>query len=103
MANPDPKPTRKKARISVQNHPDFPPDSMLTPQQVIDTYFLESRCVLLEVSAMLDRYEAAVKRCGTEAERREKLICMRRALTVLADPEKKENRTEKLLELFATL
>lgn len=76
---------------------------MHTPQQVIDTYFLETRCVILEIAAVLDRYEAAVKRCGNEAEKQEKMICLRRALTLLADPERKDNRTEQLLELFASV
>jgi hypothetical protein len=76
---------------------------MLTPQQVIDTYFLESRCVLLEVAAMLDRYEAAVTRCGTPAEKQEKLNGLRRALAFLADTQPSANRAERLLEIFAEI
>jgi hypothetical protein len=76
---------------------------MQTPQQVIDTYFLESRCVILEIAAVLDRYEAAVKRCGDEAAKQEKLLCLRQSLNLLADPARMDNRTERLLELFATV
>lgn len=76
---------------------------MQTPQQVIDTYFLETRCVILEIAAVLDRYEAAVNRCGSEAEKQENLTCLREALDLLADSEKKDNRTEQLLELFAAV
>ncbi|MFM7606267.1 MAG: hypothetical protein ACKO8Z_13870 [Prosthecobacter sp.] len=76
---------------------------MLTPQQVIDTYFLESRCVLLEVAAMLDRYEDAMARSGTPAEKQEKLDGMRRALALLADPTPSATHTERLLEIFAEI
>ena len=35
---------------------------MLTPPQIVETYFLESRYMLLEIAAYLDRYDAAVNR-----------------------------------------
>ena len=41
---------------------------MLSPQQVLDTYFLEARRDLLELAALLDRYDAAVAREGEEAK-----------------------------------
>ena len=40
---------------------------MLTPAQVAETYFLESRHQLLEIAAYLDRYDAAVARSGAAA------------------------------------
>ncbi len=74
---------------------------MLTPQQVIDTYYLESRCMLLEIAAMLDRYDAAVARTGSPAENEAKLALLRDVMATLADPSSKE-RTTVLLEAFAT-
>jgi hypothetical protein len=37
---------------------------MQTPEQVLDVYFLDVRYALLEVAAMFDRYDEAVKREG---------------------------------------
>ena len=33
---------------------------MLTPSKVLDLYFLEARCMLIEVAATLDRFDRAV-------------------------------------------
>lgn len=76
---------------------------MLTPQQIIGTYYLESRCALLEIAAMLDRHDAAAQRTGTLAENAEKLTCLRNALALLADPAASTDRAERLLHLFATV
>jgi hypothetical protein len=73
---------------------------MLTPQQVIDTYYLESRCMLIEIAAMLDRYDAAVARTCSAAPNEAKLELLRSAMTVLADPTSQERAT-LLLEAFA--
>lgn len=76
---------------------------MLTPQKVLETYYLESRCVLLEVAAMLDRYDEAVARTGGAAENEQKLEVLHRALALLADRTPSDCRAERLLELFATV
>ena len=34
------------------------------PDEVLDSYFLEARCQLLEIAAMLDRYDRAVSRAS---------------------------------------
>ena len=41
---------------------------MLSPQKNLDTYFLEARRDLLEVAAMLDRYDRSVEKEGQKAE-----------------------------------
>lgn len=76
---------------------------MLSPQTIIDTYYLENRCVLLEIAATLDRYDQAVIRTGNKAVNEEKLEVLRKALALLADPTSSDNRAEQLLELFATV
>lgn len=76
---------------------------MLTPQQIIETYYLESRCSLLEIAAMLDRHDAAAQRTGTPAGNSEKLTCLRTALAMMADPTPSTERAEQLLHLFATV
>ncbi|MFC5050941.1 hypothetical protein ACFPK9_09975 [Rubritalea spongiae] len=76
---------------------------MLTPQEVIDSEYLESRCALLEIAAMFDRYDSAVQRTGQNAENPEKLECLRNALSLLAKTDSSDNRAEQLLHLFATV
>ena len=75
---------------------------MLTPQEVIDTDYLEARCMLLEIAAMLDRYDAAVARTGAPAADEAKLQLLRQTMASLADPASKERATH-LLEAFATI
>ena len=77
---------------------------MLSPRQVLDTYYLEARRDILEIAALLDRYDAAVKREGTPAEDESKLVLLRRALAELADssPPSKD-RANTMLELFAEI
>jgi len=74
---------------------------MLTPQQIIDTYYLETRCQLLEIAATLDRHDAAAARAGTPAPHPEKLEILRQALALLADSTPTTDRAEKLLIHFA--
>ena len=76
---------------------------MHTPQQVIDSEYLESRCALLEIAAVLDRHDTAMERTGKVAENTGKLDCLRSALALLSKPDTSTNRTEQLLHLFATV
>lgn len=79
---------------------------MLDATQVAENYFLESRCMLLEIAAHLDRYDAAVAREGaappaTRAAAARKVALLREALAIVADPAPRQDRTVSLLELFA--
>lgn len=74
---------------------------MLTPTQILDTYYLEARRDLLELAALLDRYDAAVEREGAPAQDETKLATLHRALTQLADSGATNNRAKALLDLFA--
>jgi hypothetical protein len=76
---------------------------MLTASQVAENYFLESRCMLLEIAAHFDRYDAAVARDATAAPAAaaRKLDLLREALAIVADPAPARERTVSLLELFA--
>ena len=79
-----------------------PATSMLSPHQVIDAYFLEARHQLLEVAALLDRYDAAVGRAGGNGAAADaRLEALRAALAVLAEQKPAGERTVTLLELFA--
>lgn len=75
---------------------------MLSPQEILDTYYLEARRDLLEIAALLDRYDVAVDRAGDPADDEAKLANLRSALTLLVEtPSPHGERTAALLELFA--
>lgn len=87
-------------------------DTMLTPPQVAEAYFLESRHMLLEIAAYLDRYDAAVARgnhsngngnakASNAATAEKKLDVIRRALAITSEAQPTKQRTLTLLELFA--
>jgi hypothetical protein len=84
---------------------------MLPAALVAENYFLESRHMLLEIAAHIDRYEAAVAREATpggEAKHvgegrhvgEHKMARLREALAILAEPRADRERTVALLELF---
>ena len=72
---------------------------MLTPHQVIDTYFLEARHMLLEIAAVA-RAGGPVGN-GRPAADAAKLAALRESLRILAEPAPGRERTVELLELFA--
>ncbi|RLS35532.1 MAG: hypothetical protein DWH79_01850 [Planctomycetota bacterium] len=80
---------------------------MLTPPQVVENYFLESRHQILEIAAMMDRYDVAVQQHGSHGTAagpatEQKISLLRKALAIAADPKPTQDRTVALLELFAT-
>ncbi len=77
---------------------------MLTSTQIFDQYCLEARRDLLEVAALLDRYDAALEREGVRGGNHAMREILDRALTHLADSETTSGeRTTPLLELFAEI
>jgi hypothetical protein len=75
---------------------------MLSPDQVVETYFLEARHQLLEIAALLDRHDAAVAREGRGAgPAAAKLATLKEAIATLAADRSATERTVALLELFA--
>ena len=77
---------------------------MLSSQEVLDTYYLEARRDLLEIAALLDRYDIAVKREGSPGGDKTKLEILHRSLAHLADTEAPSGqRTTALLELFSEI
>lgn len=69
---------------------------MLTAEEVLDKYFLDARCMLLEVAATLDRYDRAGPSGGDP--RLEKL---HEAISIVADRRAAADRAERLLTLFS--
>lgn len=77
---------------------------MLSPQETLDTYYLEARRDLLEIAAFLDRYDRAAERVGGKADDESKRDSLLEALSLLAQSEHpKSNRAEQLLEHFAKI
>lgn len=83
---------------------------MLSAAQVAETYFLESRHMLLEIAAHFDRHEAAMAReAGGGGNGRaavgqsgaDRMSRLREAIAILAAPHADRERTVALLELFA--
>lgn len=77
---------------------------MLNAGQVLDNYFLETRSMLLEIAATLDRYDRA---SSNDAEggmvmdsRLEKIYD---SLAMLSQPQPRSDRSEALLNLFSDL
>lgn len=74
---------------------------MLTATEVLDKYFLDVRCMLLEVASTLDRHDAARQRDGTPAaDGQEQLDKIYRSLDILADRKATPDRAEQLLNVF---
>jgi len=76
---------------------------MLSPDQVVEAYFLEARHQLLEIAALLDRHDAAVARegHGSSPAGDAKLATLRQAIATLANDRPASERTVALLELFS--
>ncbi|MBN2489658.1 MAG: hypothetical protein JXQ29_02270 [Planctomycetes bacterium] len=75
---------------------------MQTPAEVVDAYFLDNRCMLVEIAATLDRFDRAVQRAGAPPDpldpRLEKIY---ESLRMLSEPTATPDRAERILALFS--
>ena len=75
---------------------------MLTAEKVLDNYFLDTRCMLIEIAALLDRYDRAAQAPpGVMPIGVDRLDRIYQALTLLGERETTANRSERLLNLFS--
>lgn len=74
--------------------------TMLTAPQVLDNYYLDARCMLLEIAATLDRFDRAAG-SDEDACHDPRLDRLYEALQVLADRTAPPDRSERLLLLFS--
>ena len=75
---------------------------MLSPRQTLDEYSLEVRCKLLEIAAVLDRYDRACARDPASAAPDDpRLARFRRSLAVLSSPQDQPNRAEQVALVFS--
>ena len=77
---------------------------MLAAGEVLGTYFLETRCQLIEIGAMLDRLDRAVA-AGSPGDPLAdvRLVRIYQSLALLAEPQTTPDRAERLLNLFTEL
>ena len=77
---------------------------MLTPVEVLGTYFLETRCHLIEIAALLDRLDRAAA-AGSPGDPLAdvRLARIYQSLALLAERETTPDRAERLLNLFTDL
>ena len=75
---------------------------MLSAPEVLDRYYLETRCQLLELAATLDRLDLAVQREADESVAADpRLERLRTTLDMLADRKTTPDRAERVLRLFS--
>lgn len=74
---------------------------MLTPKQVIDEYYLEVRCKLLEIAAILDRHDRAADREGATPPADRRWEQCRRGIELLNQPHDHPNRAEQMALIFS--
>ncbi|MBR6435877.1 MAG: hypothetical protein IKS45_05160 [Thermoguttaceae bacterium] len=72
--------------------------SPLPSKKVLDLYYLDARCQLLEVAALLDRVDRGDVSAVADDGRLQRL---RAAIDVLNSPQDQPNRAEQLLNLFS--
>ena len=77
---------------------------MLTTGEVLETYFLDTRCMLLEIAATLDRLDHAAEADPDETPAGDaRLQKIHQSLALLAEKETTPDRAERLLNLFSDL
>jgi len=77
---------------------------MFKPQEVLDHYYLEARCQLLEIAATLDRYDRShddFADDSTDASTDDRLDLIYESLALLSDRGGSPDRSERLLNLFS--
>lgn len=77
---------------------------MLKPDEVLEKDYLDTRCMLLEIAATLDRLDLAAQRghCAVPREDR-RLKEIYQSLELLVQQPTTADRAERLLHLFSDL
>lgn len=77
---------------------------MLTAAKVLDNYFLDTRCMLIEIAATLDRYDRAVQSAAAKSRTGDDRVDrIYQSLTLLAERETTADRSERILNIFSDL
>jgi hypothetical protein len=73
--------------------------TMQNASELLDREFLDTRCMLVEIAATLDRIDRAARRDGQRLQDA-RLNQIYQSLALLAEPSADDNRSEQLLMLF---
>ncbi len=73
---------------------------MLPPNKVLDSYFPEVRAWLIQIAAVMDRYDRAAAEHGS-AGPDDRLKLYQQALEVLARTQARAERAEKIQMIFS--
>lgn len=76
---------------------------MLTADKVLDKYYLEVRCMLVEIAATLDRHDRALDEQSSDAAQDGRLDKVYEALDFLSQARGTPDRSERLLNMFSDL
>jgi hypothetical protein len=77
---------------------------MLTAKQLLDKEFLETRCMLIEIAATLDRFDRAQQLApDTSATTDARLAILYRAMDLIGQRDATPDRAERILNLFTEL
>ena len=76
---------------------------MLTAEKVLDKYYLEVRCMLIEIAATLDRHDRALEERAEGGQQDERLDKIYEALAELSKSSNTSDRSERLLNMFSDL
>jgi len=74
---------------------------MLTASEVVEKYFLDARAMLLELAALLDRYDRACAQAADSPPKDPRMELLYQALALLADRQTTPDRVERLLVMFS--
>jgi hypothetical protein len=76
---------------------------MLTADKVLDKYYLDVRCMLIEIAATLDRHDRALDERSADGETDGRLDKVYEALAMLSKASGTPDRSERLLNMFSDL
>jgi len=74
---------------------------MMNRNVVLEQYYLDCRCMLLELAATLDRHDRAPTAPSEVKTADERLLLLRQAIQVLADPSAQPDRAQRILQLLS--
>lgn len=74
---------------------------MLTRKQILDRYYPEVRAWLIQIAAVMDRYDRAADDPAAPAGEDERLRLYREALKVLAEEEGTADRARKVQMIYS--
>ncbi len=74
---------------------------MMNRTMVMDRYYLDCRCMILELAATLDRYDRAAGASDAGQVADERLVLLRQAIGVLADSKAQSDRSERILRMLS--